>query len=328
MSEKVLNNVVMKQKTDTTQNWNTNNPILKLGQIGFDSELKKIKIGDGTSNWNALDYFSFTTTEITDKLANKADKVHKHVASDITDLGALATLDNVDESKLESSLAQKINNKADSSSVYTKTEVYNKSETNSEIQQAIAKLESVGLKLLVVESLPQASEAESNTIYLVAKKTGNPEGNIYTENIVVEGKWEQIGDTTVDLSEYAKKSEVTQQISELSSQIDSKLGNKVDKVPNKELISTELITKLQGIEVNAQANKIEGITIGQTDAQIEGKKVQIPIATEAKLGVVKVDNSSILSSIDGTLSVGQINIQKLQQLDEDILILDGGNSIK
>lgn len=328
MAEKIFNNVVMKQKSDTTQNWSTNNPILKLGQIGFDSDLKKIKIGDGVSNWNSLEYFSFTPTEVTNKLNNKADKVHKHTNTDITGLGDLATLNNVDESKLEISLAGKINGKADISSVYKKSETYSQQETKDEIKRQVAELGKVGLKISVVETLPEASTADTNTIYLIAKQSNNPSGNIYTENIVVQGKWEQIGDTAIDLSEYAKTTEVTQKISELSGEVDNKLNNKVDKVSGKELIQTELITKLQGIEANAQVNKIDGVLIGTEQATLSGKNIQIPIATNTKLGVIKTDNTSISITAEGVLSVNQVNIQKLQQQEDDVLILDGGSSIK
>ena len=46
-------------KIDTEENWIKNNPILRLGEIGFtsDGDYKGwFKLGDGTSTWNELKY--------------------------------------------------------------------------------------------------------------------------------------------------------------------------------------------------------------------------------------------------------------------------------
>lgn len=39
---------------DTAANFTSNNPILLLGEWGFETDTKKIKIGDGTSGWGDL----------------------------------------------------------------------------------------------------------------------------------------------------------------------------------------------------------------------------------------------------------------------------------
>lgn len=57
MAEKILN-TRQKQKYDTSTNWTTNNPILLAGELGFESDTNKFKIGNGTSSWNDLSYVS------------------------------------------------------------------------------------------------------------------------------------------------------------------------------------------------------------------------------------------------------------------------------
>lgn len=47
----------MQNRRDTASNWTNNNPILLDGQIGIESDTKKIKIGNGI-NWNDTDYFA------------------------------------------------------------------------------------------------------------------------------------------------------------------------------------------------------------------------------------------------------------------------------
>jgi hypothetical protein len=44
-------------RRDTTANWNSVNPILSQGELGLDTTLHKIKIGNGTSQWSNLSFF-------------------------------------------------------------------------------------------------------------------------------------------------------------------------------------------------------------------------------------------------------------------------------
>lgn len=78
-------------------------------------------------------------------------------------------------------------------------------QTSEQVQSAInAALNGItGIDFQVVESLP--STGTTGTIYLVAKSTSGT-NNIYTEWIYVNSKWEQLGDTQVDLSGYLQTS--------------------------------------------------------------------------------------------------------------------------
>jgi hypothetical protein len=44
-------------RRDTSENWNSLNPTLSLGELGFETNTGKFKIGNGSSAWTALDYF-------------------------------------------------------------------------------------------------------------------------------------------------------------------------------------------------------------------------------------------------------------------------------
>ena len=81
-------------------------------------------------------------------------------------------------------------------------------QTNAQVQQAINSALSgiTGIQFSIVEQLPATGVA--GTIYLV-QKTVTATGNIYTEWIYVNNKWETLGDTTVDLSDYLKKTDVS-----------------------------------------------------------------------------------------------------------------------
>lgn len=45
-------------RNDTSANWTSNNPTLAVGELGYESDTKKLKIGDGLSNWTTLSYFT------------------------------------------------------------------------------------------------------------------------------------------------------------------------------------------------------------------------------------------------------------------------------
>src|ERR1700761_7971807 len=43
-------------KLDTAANWTSSNRVLLAGEIGCESDTKRIKIGDGSTAWNSLAY--------------------------------------------------------------------------------------------------------------------------------------------------------------------------------------------------------------------------------------------------------------------------------
>ena len=276
-------------------------------------------------------------------LAGKANTSHTHTLANITDAGDLAAKDQVAEADLESTLAAKINAKADTTAltalqgevdtlegtVATKanaSEVYKKGETDSKIAAAVAGASH--LKRSIVDALPDAGEADENTIYMVAKEGEPGEQDGYNEYFVIEGAWEKIGDTVVDLTEYAKTSEVTSAIGAAKTELQTNIDKKVDKVSGSRLMTEAEGTKLAGIAENAQVNVIESITAGGEAIAPTGKAVALPLATAAKVGLVKVDNDSIAVTGDGTISVNKVNVSKLEQTAGDVLILNGGNSVK
>lgn len=83
----------------------------------------------------------------------------------------------------------------------------NKEDFDNATKEALAKL--TNFKTSVVNSLPDVATAEENTLYLV--KSTETEGNVYKEYLKINGKYELIGDTSVDidLSAYIKAEDIT-----------------------------------------------------------------------------------------------------------------------
>ena len=46
----------LQNRRDTAANWTSNNPTLAAGEIGYETDTAKLKIGDGTTVWNSLSY--------------------------------------------------------------------------------------------------------------------------------------------------------------------------------------------------------------------------------------------------------------------------------
>lgn len=76
------------------------------------------------------------------------------------------------------------------------------------------------------------------------------------------------------------------------------ITNNRDTVPG--LLSAVDATKLNGIESGAQANVLEAISIDGTDLAIEGKKVNIPLATTTSAGALSAVDKAIIDSIADT----------------------------
>jgi len=48
----------MQQRRGTAAQWTAANPVLAAGEIGFETDTNKFKIGNGATAWSALDYFA------------------------------------------------------------------------------------------------------------------------------------------------------------------------------------------------------------------------------------------------------------------------------
>lgn len=57
-------NATIQIKRATASKWSANNPILASGEWGFETDTKKVKIGDGVNHWNDLPYFNSQNSSV------------------------------------------------------------------------------------------------------------------------------------------------------------------------------------------------------------------------------------------------------------------------
>lgn len=114
---------------------------------------------------------------------------------------------------------------------YGITDAYTKGETDSAIATAVANASH--LKRAIVEVLPEIEEADENTIYMVGIGAGS-EDSAYEEYMLINGAFEKIGSSNVDLTNYALKSYVdsakTEAINTAGTNADSKISTKVGDI--------------------------------------------------------------------------------------------------
>ena len=235
-----------------------------------------------------------------DSLApNYAAADHDHVLADITDAGALAGKDNVAESDLDSALASKINGKADKASNlagYGITDAYTKSETDSAIQTAVANADH--LKREIVEDLPEVGAADENTIYMVGDGVG--EGNQkYEEFMLINGAFEKIGDSAVDLTGYATETYVdqaeTDAVNTAKGYTDTEVAEAV------ETAASDAQSKATAAETAAKSyadSKIAALDV--TDAAVSGKYVSAVSEVDGKIQVTRADLPAAATLVEGT----------------------------
>lgn len=63
-------------RRDTASNWTSADPTLSNGELGLETDTKKLKAGDGSTAWSSLDYYTlgtvgYITATSTDTLSNK-----------------------------------------------------------------------------------------------------------------------------------------------------------------------------------------------------------------------------------------------------------------
>lgn len=121
------------------------------------------------------------------------------------------------------------------------------------------------LRIEVVNELP--STGETNVIYLVKKAGTNPD--VHDEYVYVEGNWEKIGNTEVDLSNYYTKDQVYTK-SETYSQEEvgtliTEIEGKIPTIPNVETSMSGVGNVITSIDVDAsnkhKVNAVKGLSV-------------------------------------------------------------------
>jgi len=218
--------------------------------------------GEGSIKKALNDAKSYTDQEV----AKKADLEHTHEIADVTDLQT--TLDGKA-------------NKATTLEGYGITDAYTKSATDSAIASAVAA--APHLKRSIVEDLPDAGSADQNTIYMVGTGAGSKD-SAYEEYMLINGAFEKIGSSKVDLTNYAEKTYVDTAKQEAIS-----------------TAATDATQKANAAEQNAKTYA-DGLIAGLDveDSAQEGKYVSAVAEVDGKIQVTRADLPAAATLVEGT----------------------------
>ena len=216
----------------------------KLGLVkGGQSNNSNVSITDGVIVVEKAKEAAKVTSGLTVREADKNDRTYDGSAADTIDLTPYAKTSDVNSSigKINTALADR----------------YTKAETNTYVAGQIAAIDH--LKREVVESLP--GTPDKNTIYLLPKINGETD-NIYLEYMYINNQWEIIGDTKVDLTDYATKDYVGEEIGK----IEHKWGNITGK-PNLSYVEAKETTFSSTTTLTAEEGKIRNIEVYDADGE-------------------------------------------------------------
>ena len=92
MAEKTIKTTIQ-LRNDLAATWNSRNPILKKGEIGIEIDTRKMKVGDGTTAWNALSYMGADANDILAVINENRDTCTQiELTQGQTDADGLATI--------------------------------------------------------------------------------------------------------------------------------------------------------------------------------------------------------------------------------------------
>lgn len=174
------------------------------------------------------------------------------------------------------------------------TNVYTKTETDTAIAEAIAAVDHLSRE--IVQTLPE--NASENVIYMVLRGDGTGQ-DVYNEYMCINGTWEIIGDTSVDLTDYAKKEDIVVKS-----------------------VSTDFtVTEAGQLTLNANAKP-----------EIDGSKIS-NIAIANVTGLQDALNSKVAaeqgkSLISETLITKVENLAEIKSVSNEFALTDGELSVK
>lgn len=140
-------------------------------------------------------------------------------------IGNLTTLKTTEKGSLVGAVNELSDGKANKATTiadYGITDAYTKTEVDSAIGTAVANAEH--LKRSIVAALPEVASADTHTIYMV-EITGGDGNQKYEEFMLINGVFEKIGDSAVDLTDYATKEYADQAEADAKAYTDEQLAN-------------------------------------------------------------------------------------------------------
>lgn len=258
----------------------TDSGALKL--LGFDEAPPgsvPTKGEGGTIVWSTISMEApeLDTSEL-DTIKNTVTNVQKGLSALGEDIDAILTEMSELDTKINT-VNEKVDKKANTSDVYTRTEV------DTKVRDAIASVDHMKRKIVsFIDEIDLTAPDATQYIYMlpIPGATGTDR---YDEYMIADGVLERVGAWDTDLSDYASKSE---------------LAGKVDKIDGYSLVADSDIDKLTGIQVGAQVNAINGVSSAEFEITDVAKILNLKAVPASK--IVDLDSHTTITTLSGAIS--------------------------
>ena len=274
--------------------------------------------GEGSIKKAAADAQAAAITSAATDATSKADKALEDAKADSATkkteaikAAAAETTKQVTAAKTE--LQANIDKKADKATTlagYGIADAYTKDEANTAIAAAVANAHH--LKREIVSVLPEVSEANEDTIYMVpdagSTDTVGSNKSVYTEYMLVNGAFERIGTSDVDLSNYFTKDQVTDAISTAKGEAATDAQTKADaaKAAAIATAAADATTKADAAQAAAitEAGKKADKALEDAKAYSDGLAKNYATAAQGAKADSAVQAADVVSgTANGTISV-------------------------
>lgn len=177
---------------------------------------------------------------------------------------------------------------------YNNGSIVNMTEVKKAISHAVGQITSFEYK--IVDSLPATSDGKKGVIYLVAH-SGSTNQNSYDEYIFLpaEGstaaRYEKIGTTDIDLTPYAKKTEIPTKVSQLSNDFD---------FATRASVNQNITSKINALDYSDTAEDGKYVSsVSQTDGVIKVTRASLPAVGTADSPISNAKIESIFAQVFG-----------------------------
>lgn len=200
---------------------------------------------------------------------------------------------------------------------YTKTQTYTKEEVNS----LISNIKSFNAE--IVTSLP-TSNISTTTIYLVAK-TDTENNDYYDEYLYINGSWEMIGNTKIDLTNYYTKNQVDTTFAK-QSDLNTTNANVSQNATN--IANRYTKTQVDGLISAFITKEVNNLTNYYTSAQIDAKGYLTSVPSNyVTTTELSSKNYATINYVDGAFTLISDLRTDLTALEETVEGLAGSSDL-
>lgn len=255
------------------------------GLTTYDENIKAKIAADDASTLEAAKAYSDSLSDNYDPAGTAQTKVQELADGQVT-------TNKNDIADLKSGKADK----ATTLEGYGITDAYTQSQTDSAIATAVANADH--LKREIVEALPEVEAADENTIYMVGTGAGSQD-SVYEEYMLINGGFEKVGSSEVDLTNYALKTYVDQAeadaIATAGTNADSKIAAKVGEIGDSTV--KDYVDQAETDAVNSAKSYADGLATNYATAA-QGAKAdtalqKTDITSGTANGTIAVDGTDV-----------------------------------